>query len=85
MAVLLVKGQDGTLGKAVYAAEDAGHDGPGRLPAEAGSHPEASGAGVWQGQYAEVLGGDSHGGVVGHWCIGGKRGVGGGRRTDLAV
>lgn len=64
MARFLEIRQDSPLGKAVYGTEDARHDGPGRLPAQFGTHPEASGAGVRQGQYAEVFGGNSHGGVV---------------------
>ena len=60
MTVGLEIGQDGTLGKAVYAAENARHDGPGRLPAQFGTHPEASGATVRQSQDAQVFGGDSH-------------------------
>ena len=75
MARFLERSQDGPLGKAVYGTEDARHDGPGSLPAQFGPHPEASGATVWKGQYAEVFGGDSHGGVVRLWCVGGKRGV----------
>ena len=60
MAVRLEIGQDCPLRIGVDAAENSWHDGPGRLPAQFGTHPEATGATVRQGQEAEVFGGDSH-------------------------
>ena len=60
MAGLLEIGQDGTLGEAINRTEDAWHDRPRGLPGQFGTHPEASGAGVWKGQDAEGFGGDSY-------------------------
>lgn len=62
VADFLIRGQDGTLGKAVYAAENARHNRPWGLPAQLGSHPEASLATVRQGENTEIFGGDTHGG-----------------------
>lgn len=79
MAVFLKVGQEAPLGKAVYAAEDAWHYGPGRLPAQFGPHPEATRATIWQGQNAEVFGGDSHGGRCEALVLLGQEGLGDGR------
>ena len=72
MAVGLVKGQKTPLGKAVYGRKNARHDGPRGLPAQFGTHPEASGAGVRQGQDAQVFGGNTHGMCCGALVHGGK-------------